>query len=269
MSPKPSTRRIGQRTVLIAAAILLLLAAGAGSARASVNVSLSADQSAASNGQTVTFTAAVTNNGPASSMLLRLNLAGSDESGADFVYVSSQPTGFGSCGGTDQGSTAVACGGTIAEGQTATLAVLTDVSVDGSGGPVSVTATVLNDSDGTVLASAQTTVTVAGYNPQTEEKETKTPTRRGSGEGTGESPGGTRSGEKPTEHKSNAGCVVPRLSGATLTATRKALRKAHCKLGKVTRRKSKGKVGVVTSQNPKPGKHLRAGSAVSIVLRSR
>ncbi|MBV9311387.1 MAG: PASTA domain-containing protein [Solirubrobacterales bacterium] len=59
-------------------------------------------------------------------------------------------------------------------------------------------------------------------------------------------------------------CVVPRLKGKTLKKAKKALKRAHCKLGKVTGRKRKH--GHVKKQKPKPGKVLAAGSKVSIKL---
>jgi|GEM_PF-2375848 len=61
-------------------------------------------------------------------------------------------------------------------------------------------------------------------------------------------------------------CVVPNLKGKTLAAAKQALKQAHCALGTVTEKKSSGKAGIVLSQRPTPGKHLPAGSKVSVVL---
>lgn len=63
-----------------------------------------------------------------------------------------------------------------------------------------------------------------------------------------------------------AKCVVPKLAGRKLKGARKALSKAHCKLGKV-HRKDPGAKHVV-GQSPKPGKTRAAGSKVSVTLGS-
>jgi hypothetical protein len=57
-------------------------------------------------------------------------------------------------------------------------------------------------------------------------------------------------------------CVVPKLKKKTLKATRKALTKADCKLGKVRGDKS----GKVVTQNPKPGKVKLPGTKVGVKL---
>jgi hypothetical protein len=57
-------------------------------------------------------------------------------------------------------------------------------------------------------------------------------------------------------------CVVPKLKKKTLKASRKALAKADCKLGKV----KGGKTGKVVSQNPKPGKVKLPGTKVNVKL---
>jgi hypothetical protein len=59
-----------------------------------------------------------------------------------------------------------------------------------------------------------------------------------------------------------AGCVVPKLRGKRLKATRKALRKRACKLGKI--RGERGKSARVKSQHPKAGKELPAGTKVTV-----
>jgi len=62
-------------------------------------------------------------------------------------------------------------------------------------------------------------------------------------------------------------CVVPKLGGKKLAAIKKSLRKAHCKLGKVTRKHKHGrKQGHELSQSFKPGKHKPAGTKVNVVL---
>lgn len=63
------------------------------------------------------------------------------------------------------------------------------------------------------------------------------------------------------------GCKVPNLAGKKLKASKKKLKKADCKVGKV---KETGdvtaKTGKVVKQNPKPGKILAPGSKVGIKL---
>jgi PASTA domain/Divergent InlB B-repeat domain len=65
----------------------------------------------------------------------------------------------------------------------------------------------------------------------------------------------------------NALCVVPKVKGKTLRAAKRALRQAHCSLGKVTKVFSaKMKKGRVLSSKPKAGKQLAAGSKVKLTL---
>jgi IPT/TIG domain len=58
------------------------------------------------------------------------------------------------------------------------------------------------------------------------------------------------------------GCVVPRLKGKSLKASRKKLRNADCKLGSI--RGLNGKSAKVLTQNPRVGKVLAPGSKVSV-----
>jgi uncharacterized delta-60 repeat protein len=60
-------------------------------------------------------------------------------------------------------------------------------------------------------------------------------------------------------------CVVPKLKGKRLTAAKKALKSAHCSVGKVTRAFSATlKKGRVISQKPKPGAKRPSGSKVNL-----
>jgi hypothetical protein len=62
-------------------------------------------------------------------------------------------------------------------------------------------------------------------------------------------------------------CVVPKVKGKTLTAAKTAIKKAHCSVGKVTKKASaKVKKNHVISQKPSPGKRLAKGSKVSLVV---
>lgn len=69
------------------------------------------------------------------------------------------------------------------------------------------------------------------------------------------------------DHFFYEGCVVPKLAGKKLHAARKAIGRAHCRLGKVTRRTTKvSKRGKVIAQAPKPRKVLKTGAKVNITL---
>ncbi len=71
---------------------------------------------------------------------------------------------------------------------------------------------------------------------------------------------GGRSGSTPS-------CVVPKVTGKTLTAAKAAIKKAKCAVGKVTKKASaKVKKGRVISQKPAPGKKLAKGAKVSLVV---
>lgn len=61
-------------------------------------------------------------------------------------------------------------------------------------------------------------------------------------------------------------CVVPSLKGDTLTVARRALREAHCKLGRVTPPPRGHGRHVVTHQGVRAGSKRLAGTAVSVTL---
>lgn len=61
-------------------------------------------------------------------------------------------------------------------------------------------------------------------------------------------------------------CIVPRVLGLTLAGAKKVLRKAHCSVGRVSRRYSASPKGHVVRQKPHPGVHRPAGSPVRLVL---
>jgi hypothetical protein len=64
-----------------------------------------------------------------------------------------------------------------------------------------------------------------------------------------------------------AHCVVPRLTGKKLKASKKKIRAADCKVGKVTKRKgAKVRTGKVVGQGRKPGAILPAGTVVKVTL---
>jgi hypothetical protein len=63
-----------------------------------------------------------------------------------------------------------------------------------------------------------------------------------------------------------AACIVPKLKGKTVPASKRALTKAHCRAGTVTRRYSSVRKGRVISQRPAPGKHLAVGAKIRLVV---
>jgi uncharacterized delta-60 repeat protein len=63
-------------------------------------------------------------------------------------------------------------------------------------------------------------------------------------------------------------CIVPKLRGRSLRTARHRIRLAHCRTGKVGHRHSRMRKGRVIAQTPPPGRHLRAGSRVNVVVSS-
>jgi hypothetical protein len=61
-------------------------------------------------------------------------------------------------------------------------------------------------------------------------------------------------------------CVVPKLKSKSLKQIKKALKKAHCRLGKVKRVKSQRKSGTVVKQKFAAGQHLPAGTKVPVTV---
>lgn len=61
-------------------------------------------------------------------------------------------------------------------------------------------------------------------------------------------------------------CVVPKVVGKTLAAAKAAINKGHCATGRVKTWRSKKRKGLVISQTPLPGKRLKAGSKVNLVV---
>jgi beta-lactam-binding protein with PASTA domain len=60
---------------------------------------------------------------------------------------------------------------------------------------------------------------------------------------------------------------VPKLKGKALKAAKRALAKAHCRVGKVRTKAAKGNKGVVLSQSPRAGARKPAGTKVNLVVR--
>ncbi len=61
-------------------------------------------------------------------------------------------------------------------------------------------------------------------------------------------------------------CVVPKLTGLKLTKARRAVKKANCTVGKVTRKKSSHKKTVVLKQGKKAGAVLANGSKIKLTI---
>ncbi len=64
-------------------------------------------------------------------------------------------------------------------------------------------------------------------------------------------------------------CVVPSLRGKSLGAAQAALRRAHCKLGRVSKPHAHRGALVVTAQSPASGKKLADGAVVAVTLGSK
>jgi hypothetical protein len=62
-------------------------------------------------------------------------------------------------------------------------------------------------------------------------------------------------------------CVVPKVVGKTLKKARARIKKAHCRVGKITKKAStKKKKGRVLKQKPKPGRILRPNAKVNLTV---
>jgi DNA-binding beta-propeller fold protein YncE len=68
-------------------------------------------------------------------------------------------------------------------------------------------------------------------------------------------------------HTILADCIVPKVVGKTLRTAKRAIRRKHCRVGKVRRAHSaRVLTGRVLSQRPRPGSHLRNGSKVNLIV---
>ncbi len=76
-------------------------------------------------------------------------------------------------------------------------------------------------------------------------------------------------GPTPTPTPAATKCVVPKLKGKTLAAARKALKQAHCKLGKVKKPKGNKKKLRVRAQTKKAKAKLKAGTKVGVTLKRK
>jgi hypothetical protein len=85
-----------------------------------------------------------------------------------------------------------------------------------------------------------------------------------------------RAGEHPdailparTAENGASGCTVPGVTGDTLSAARRAIDHAHCRLGRVRRPSHYRGALIVTGQAPHRGMMLRNGASVTLVLREK
>jgi beta-lactam-binding protein with PASTA domain len=62
-------------------------------------------------------------------------------------------------------------------------------------------------------------------------------------------------------------CVVPRVVGLKLVRAKRRIVSRHCRVGRVIRKASVlKKKGRVLAQAPRPGKHLKRGSRVNMIV---
>jgi len=70
----------------------------------------------------------------------------------------------------------------------------------------------------------------------------------------------------PGQSGSPRRCQVPYLRGTSLARARMLLKRGNCRLGKVTRRRSRSANGVVTAQSPRAGVQRPAGTVVAVTI---
>ena len=64
----------------------------------------------------------------------------------------------------------------------------------------------------------------------------------------------------------SAKCVVPKVVGTTLTAARRAITRADCRVGKLQYSKTTGPAGLVLLTSPRPGSTHPAGTRVNLIV---
>lgn len=78
-----------------------------------------------------------------------------------------------------------------------------------------------------------------------------------------------KTGSGSGKGKAAPACVVPKLAGLTLRQAKKRLTSHHCKLGRVTKKKSSKRVGRIVSQRLRAGSHHSNGTRVNLVVSKR
>ncbi len=164
----------------------------------------------------------------------------------------------GACGGTITTSAAslVLADATLPAGGSCSFSVLIS---GGTAGVKNNTTLVIKSTEGGSGAAAFASMTVTALRPP---PTTPPPDATTPAPPTGSGPGGTTKGPNKAVK-----CVVPKLTGKTLTQGKKLLTKGHCKLGKVSRKKiKKAKKGRIAKQAIKAGTKRTNGTKVSITL---
>jgi hypothetical protein len=87
--------------------------------------------------------------------------------------------------------------------------------------------------------------------------------------GSGGSEPGTTSGTQRAPAAATPRCVVPKLKGRTLAAAKRALKRAGCRAGKVSKRRSRKHAGTVLAQSKRAGRRLARGTRVRLVVAAR
>ena len=88
-------------------------------------------------------------------------------------------------------------------------------------------------------------------------------------DGSGSGEPGTTSGTQRTPAAAAKRCVVPKLKGRTLAAAKRALKRAGCRVGKVSKRRSRKHAGTVLAQSKRAGRRLPRGTRVKLVVAAR
>jgi hypothetical protein len=81
--------------------------------------------------------------------------------------------------------------------------------------------------------------------------------------------GGASTLHATTQKSIARSCIVPRLRGRTLAAAKRALKRAGCRLGNVSKRRAHRRRGTVLAQSKTPGRKLPRGTRVALTLARR
>jgi hypothetical protein len=72
--------------------------------------------------------------------------------------------------------------------------------------------------------------------------------------------------EQPPPPPAPVVCTVPKASGKSLIAARRAIRRANCSVGRISYARSKSARGHVVGQSPRHGVRRHVGSRVNLVV---
>jgi PASTA domain len=73
-------------------------------------------------------------------------------------------------------------------------------------------------------------------------------------------------GSRASDASAVSRCVVPTVKGKKLKVAKRAIKRAHCHVGRVVKRHSSARRRRVIAQRPRPGTKRAAGSAVKVVV---